>query len=57
MLIDKIVAIIRAARRGKTGKTVVLPGFCGIERGGGIGGNPAMCVDVSRGAQGANAPS
>ena len=33
---------------GKTGKTVVLPGFCKIERGGGSGGAP-LCKGVLSG--------
>ena len=32
----------RATTRGKTSKTVVLPGFCGIERGGSSGGMQVM---------------
>jgi len=34
--------MFRAATGGKTGKTVVLPEFFGIVRGGGSGGKPLM---------------
>ena len=34
--------VSRAATKGKTGKTLVLPRFCGIVRGGGSGGTLVM---------------
>ena len=37
---------IRAATRGKTGKTVVLPGFCEMESGGGSGGTSVIWLPL-----------